>query len=94
MNQVLRTADKVLMFEEDLATIDDGNGVLYNGPTGVVNLMSLRHDPKAHVVADNSTAALILPNPSARGNVLFCDSHVAYVERQYAQTAEHGLGGR
>lgn len=93
MNQVLRTSEKILMFEEDLATIDDGNGVLYNGTNGV-NLMSLRHDQKAHVVADVSTTSLILPNPSARGNVLFCDSHVDFVPREYAQTAEHALGGR
>ena len=59
---------------------------------GTVNLLSLRRDPRNQREADTSTAANPIPNPTARGNVLFCDGHVNYIERQVAHTPEHGLG--
>ncbi len=90
LSQVKGSSDKILMYEEDMATIDDGNGVIWNGPGNGVNLLSLRHDMAKKKVADAPSPTLPIPNPDARGNVLFCDGHVDYVERQFAHSSEHG----
>jgi prepilin-type N-terminal cleavage/methylation domain-containing protein len=92
LTQVVSSSEKILMYEEDLATIDDGNGELWTGVGGTVNLLSLRHNPQNHFVSDVSSAATPVPNPTAKGQVLFCDFHADYVERQYAHTAEHAQG--
>jgi prepilin-type N-terminal cleavage/methylation domain-containing protein/prepilin-type processing-associated H-X9-DG protein len=91
LTQVKQTADKVFMYEEDPYTIDDGNGVLYNGPTNGVNLLSLRHDPNLKKVVDISNGTTRVPNALGKGNVLFCDTHVDYVTREYAHSAEHAV---
>lgn len=89
---VLSSADKILMYEEDQATIDDGNGELWTNGGGV-NLLALRHNWSMRQVADIPSATLPVPNPNAKGNVLFCDGHVDYVERSFAHTPEHTVGG-
>lgn len=88
--QVVAGADKILMYEEDQATVDDGNGQLWTGPGNGVNLLALRHDRDHLKVPDVSTAALPVPNNDARGNVLFCDGHVDFVDRKYAHSSAHG----
>ena len=77
------------MYEEDQATVDDGNGVLWNGPGAGVNLLALRHDRGKLKVLDVMVGGVI-PNDDARGNCLFCDGHVDFVERKYAHTSAHG----
>jgi prepilin-type N-terminal cleavage/methylation domain-containing protein/prepilin-type processing-associated H-X9-DG protein len=90
LTQVTQTSDKIFMYEEDPYTIDDGNGVLYN--TSFVNLLSLRHDPVLKRAVDNTNSGNLVPNPLGKGNVLFADSHVDFVTRQYAHSPEHGVG--
>ena len=89
LTQVVGAADKILMYEEDQATVDDGNGVLWNGPNTSVNLLAARHDRGKLRVLDVSTTALPIPNDDAKGNCLFCDGHVDTVERKYAHSSAH-----
>ena len=86
--QVRRSAEVILMYEEDISTIDDGQGVIW-APDRGANLLALRHDLTKKRVADVPTAADPVPNPDGKGNVLFCDSHVDYVERRFCHAKEH-----
>src|SRR5205823_2962713 len=81
LTDVRRTSDKIFMYEEDQATIDDGNGVVWDD-TRHVNLLALRHDVSNLKETDTSTDTKPIPNPDAKGNVLFCDGHVDYKERR------------
>lgn len=92
VTQVVNPSEKIMMFEEDQATIDDGNGGIWTG--SYVNLLALRHEPWKKLEADVSTDANPVPNPSARGNVVFCDGHADAVERSYAHTQLHGVGNQ
>jgi prepilin-type N-terminal cleavage/methylation domain-containing protein/prepilin-type processing-associated H-X9-DG protein len=91
LTDVRRTADKVFMYEEDQATIDDGNGVIWNNGNGV-NLLASRHD-KANVhVPDTpftASAGNPFPNPDARGNCLFCDGHVDFIPRRLCHSQNY-----
>jgi len=93
LTQVKHSSDKILLYEEDVATIDDGNGYLWNAGLHV-NLLALRHDQKMlrekDVSVDNTKP---VPNPGAKGNVAYCDGHVDFVARSVAHTREHALGG-
>jgi prepilin-type N-terminal cleavage/methylation domain-containing protein/prepilin-type processing-associated H-X9-DG protein len=92
LTQVKHSSDKVLLYEEDVQTIDDGQGVLWR-PTSTINLLALRHDWRAMTERpDTTTAAKPVPNPQARGNVVFCDGHADFVRRDYVHTKEHALG--
>ena len=90
-SDVRRSADKIFMYEEDQATIDDGNGVLWNHGNGV-NLLALRHD-RAHMIQPDTpftaTAANPFPNADARGNCLFCDGHIDFVSRRLAHSQNY-----
>jgi prepilin-type N-terminal cleavage/methylation domain-containing protein/prepilin-type processing-associated H-X9-DG protein len=86
--QVKMTAEKGLMYEEDPATIDDGNGQLWKA-TRQPNLLSGRHD-RRNITESDINNAKIIPNPAARGNVLFCDFHVDFIRRDVAHTAKCG----
>ncbi len=89
LTQVRRSADKALMYEEDQATLDDGNGEAWtNGKH--VNLMALRHDRSNLKEPDVSTDTKPIPNPEARGNVLFCDGHVDYPTRRQLHSQAFG----
>jgi len=91
ITQVIGSSDKILMYEEDQATVDDGNGELWDGPGQFVNLLALRHDKAKLKQKDESSNSLPIPNADAKGNVLFCDGHVDYVERKYAHSAAHAV---
>jgi prepilin-type N-terminal cleavage/methylation domain-containing protein len=94
ITQVKDTADKILIFEEDERTIDDGNGSLYCVPAHLhfLNLLALRHDRDKRKVADVPPADNgTVPNPDGKGCVGFCDGHADYVERAYAHSKKHGV---
>lgn len=81
LSMVKNNSEKILMFEEDMSTIDDGNGHIWTNNSSV-NLLALRHEWSKRKEQDSSTAMLPVPNPDARGNVLFCDGHVDFIERR------------
>ena len=92
ISDVVGPSEKILMYEEDQATVDDGNGELYTGVGTVVNLLALRHEWSSHKDPAPSTTTLPVPDPQLHGNVLFCDGHVDFVTREYAHSIEHGIG--
>ncbi|HZL36409.1 MAG TPA: type II secretion system protein [Tepidisphaeraceae bacterium] len=74
--QVHSPARKLLLLEEDQATIDDG----YCTPEpSEINLLAIRHDPNRRN-PDNSGNGLSL-NGNARGNANFCDGHAEFADR-------------
>lgn len=83
LSQVRHSADKVLMYEEDQSTIDDGNGEVWHN-NSTCNLLALRHDLANK--REDDTPKFPPPNPDCRGNVLFCDGHVDFVSRKLIHT--------
>jgi prepilin-type N-terminal cleavage/methylation domain-containing protein/prepilin-type processing-associated H-X9-DG protein len=75
ITQVRAPADKVMVYEEDENTIDDGAA----NPGSGANLLAIRHDYKK-VTPDSKTI-----NLDRRGNVAFCDGHADYVPRKILQ---------
>jgi prepilin-type N-terminal cleavage/methylation domain-containing protein len=86
ITQVKQSAEKILVFEEDERTIDDGNGSMYCAPGigQLNNLVALRHDTTKRKVPDAPTSALPIPNPDGKGVVGFVDGHSDYIERSLA----------
>jgi len=74
ITHVRKASQKLLLFEEDFSTIDDGAG----NPLNAANVLAVRHDRTAKYPDKKD---LPLFNASARGNVLFCDGHADYVPR-------------
>ena len=91
LSQVRRSSEVILMYEEDISTIDDGQGVIW-APNIGANLLALRHDLTKKRLPDTPSAANPVPNPDGKGNVLFCDGHVDYVERRFCHSKEHAAG--
>ena len=77
ISQVKRSAEKVVLYEEDVQTIDDGHATPQN--TSSINLLSIRHDATARK-PETSTTGMTL-NPYGRGNAAFCDGHAEYISR-------------
>lgn len=88
ITQVKQSSDKILIFEEDERTIDDGNGSMYCAPGSgsLNNLVALRHDSTKRKVADVPTSSIPIPNPDGKGVVGFCDGHSGYIERSVAHS--------
>ena len=87
ITQVKNPAEKILWYEEGLATIDDANGTLEPGnPT---NLLATRHDPTQNGKPDVSNTTTPVPNMEGRGNVVFCDGHGEFVARSDAHSKYH-----
>lgn len=82
LNQIKRPGEKMLLYEEDASTLDDGHGSPnFPGPT---NLLGIRHDDrgrKSDIVGAGSGNYTVLPNAKKRGNVAFADGSVRYVSR-------------
>ena len=91
LSQVRRSSEVILMYEEDLSTIDDGQGVIW-APDRGANLLALRHDLTKKRVPDVVSAANPFPNGDGKGNVLFVDAHVDYVERNFCHAKIHAAG--
>ena len=72
VTQVRLPAEKIMLYEEDELTIDDGAGNPYNG----ANLLAIRHE-RNKAFPDSKDV-----NLDKRGNVCFCDLHADYVPRK------------
>jgi prepilin-type N-terminal cleavage/methylation domain-containing protein/prepilin-type processing-associated H-X9-DG protein len=87
ITQVRRASEKLLIYEEADATIDDGHASPDIG-TGYVNLLAIRHDRRrlnveptgTFTVADRTVLKNVW-NGDFRGNVGFCDGSVRYISR-------------
>jgi prepilin-type N-terminal cleavage/methylation domain-containing protein/prepilin-type processing-associated H-X9-DG protein len=89
ITQVRRPSEKVLLFEEAEATLDDGHGSP-DVPTGTqsCNLLAIRHDRKRanpEPVGNFSVTSLDVLrtrwNGSLKGNVAFCDGSARSISR-------------
>ena len=80
MTQILNAGDKIMLVEEDPATIDDGNWAPTLFPSNIQNDISIRHDHKLKPGADDS---------EYRGNVALADGHVEFVSRKYSRDPRH-----
>lgn len=80
ISQIVRSSEKVLLFEESPTTIDDGLGSP-NFP-GYTNLLCIRHDLRfVEPVRTSGVYYSVLPNPGGRGNVVHVDGSGDYIPR-------------
>lgn len=111
--KVTNASQKVLMYEEDPGSINDGEGMPWAGCTGTfqpsspestsgmgaVNLLSMRHDMSLAAANGSATSqggnwTSAVPNPDARGNVVFCDGHADFVTRADLHRPDHTIGNQ
>lgn len=89
------SSDKILLVEENLATINDGrwqpplfsNTNVYVAGSGTLDLLNIIHDMKG--VLPESKIFNPLPNPEHRGNAVFVDGHADFVSRKFAHNVNH-----
>jgi prepilin-type N-terminal cleavage/methylation domain-containing protein len=93
LTEVRNTADKVLFYEEDELTIDDGHGVLRTP-----NLLAIRHDRanqrSATITQQLCTKGALsgsiqIPASEAKGAAGFCDGHASIVSRAFIHHPKH-----
>jgi prepilin-type N-terminal cleavage/methylation domain-containing protein/prepilin-type processing-associated H-X9-DG protein len=79
ITKIRRSSEKIVFFEEDERTIDDGAG----NPIPSSNLLAIRHD-RTRLFPDDAPGTDITQQKNAdrKGNVSFADTHVEYVERK------------
>ena len=82
------SSEKVWIYEEDGATIDDGNGEMWTTIWQNADLLSIRHDERGKKEPDIATSAGV-PNAKRRGNVLFLDGHADYIPRSMCHAKKH-----
>ena len=75
-NQIRRPSDKIFLVDESSETIDDGCWAWANDLGAGGNVMSARHSRVTE--ASGNTIGY----GAGKGNVAFCDGHVAYVDRK------------
>jgi prepilin-type N-terminal cleavage/methylation domain-containing protein/prepilin-type processing-associated H-X9-DG protein len=80
--KIRNSAEKMLLMEEDVSTIDDGYATVDQAAD--INLLSIRHDPTA--VRPDTVTIGISVNGNCRGNVGFCDGHGEYIARKLLHT--------
>jgi prepilin-type N-terminal cleavage/methylation domain-containing protein/prepilin-type processing-associated H-X9-DG protein len=73
VTQVRLPSEKIMLYEEDDATIDDGAA----NPYGGANLLSVRHERNKELPETDKEK-----NINKRGNVCFADLHVEFVQRK------------
>jgi prepilin-type N-terminal cleavage/methylation domain-containing protein len=91
LTQVRYSSNKILVFEEDEKTIDDGNGSMFciPGRLNYLNLLALRHDsshrgdPKQDLTPPSGGP---IPAIQGKGVCGFCDGHADYIERRVAHS--------
>jgi prepilin-type processing-associated H-X9-DG protein len=104
LTAVKDAANKIMVFEEDRRTIDDGYGLLVPHRQDT-NTLSLRHDgfdegqsPAAAGARDSNDVSInqgatptvaVLKNGDRLGNVAFCDGHAAAIDRVSAHSKDH-----
>jgi prepilin-type processing-associated H-X9-DG protein len=81
LTQVRNPSTKLLLYEEDAGTIDDGNGQPNSLGNNVPSLLSIRHSNSRKYAASAGTG---MPNPGGKGNVCFCDGSAAFITRSLA----------
>jgi prepilin-type N-terminal cleavage/methylation domain-containing protein len=100
LTQVKNTSEKILVFEESEATIDDGNGSLWcvPGQFHYTNLPAWRHDKKNYKDAGTGPTGEFglqdngkIPNPDAKGVIGFCDGHADFRDRIYILSKWHNI---
>ena len=89
--QIRNSSEKILLYEEEAVTIDDGFGSPDVGLNAAgaffneTNLLSIRHDRKSgrkpDVLLDSMKHAYDLPNAKYRGNAARADGSAAYMYR-------------
>ena len=94
VTRVKNASEKVLAYEEDERTIDDGNGSVWlpRGAWRLVNLLAIRHDRQRIELPDLPTEERPVPNPSRQGNVVFADGHASYISRRICHSKLHAVG--
>jgi prepilin-type N-terminal cleavage/methylation domain-containing protein/prepilin-type processing-associated H-X9-DG protein len=94
ITRVKNAAEKVLAYEEDERTIDDGNGSVWlpRGAWRLVNLLAIRHDKARIEYPDLPTEDRPVPNCMRQGNVAFVDGHAAYISRRLCHSRLHAVG--
>jgi prepilin-type N-terminal cleavage/methylation domain-containing protein/prepilin-type processing-associated H-X9-DG protein len=85
ISRVKNAASKVLLYEEDETSVDDGHAD--PGYQSSPNLLAIRHDRK-RVLPDNATNRLTR-NGDRRGNAAFADGHAEYVTRKFINSPEN-----
>jgi prepilin-type N-terminal cleavage/methylation domain-containing protein/prepilin-type processing-associated H-X9-DG protein len=88
ITEVKNSSEKIWMYEEDGATVDDGNGELWTTNWAAADLLSIRHDEKGKKKPDQANSGGV-PNNQKRGNVLFADGHADFVARKIAHSRKH-----
>jgi prepilin-type processing-associated H-X9-DG protein len=99
ITQVKRSAEKIIVYEEDERAMRDGRGQLQSPAIGnnvdnIVGMLSIRHDNK-RVNPDDPPKSQGQEriedqvNRERRGNVGFVDGHADYVSRLYASDRSH-----
>jgi prepilin-type N-terminal cleavage/methylation domain-containing protein/prepilin-type processing-associated H-X9-DG protein len=83
-----QSSEKIWVYEEDGATIDDGNGEMWTTNWGAADLLSIRHDERGKRTPDVASSAGV-PNAKRRGNVLFVDGHADFVPRNICHAKRH-----
>ena len=76
INQIRRPSDKIFLVDESSETIDDGCWAWANDQGAGGNVMSARHN-RVNEMSRNTTGY-----GAGKGNVAYCDGHVAYVDRK------------
>jgi len=94
ITQVKNSSEKILLYEEDERTVDDGKGDMQSPPPPgghTINLLSIRHDRSRRLpdsIANDQPIQTQI-NKDRQGNVAFVDGHVAYVSRLFAHDPAH-----
>jgi prepilin-type N-terminal cleavage/methylation domain-containing protein/prepilin-type processing-associated H-X9-DG protein len=98
ITQVKRSADKIIVYEEDEHALRDGRGQMQSPAVGsaaanIIGMLSIRHDSKrkqpddAPPVGGGKIEDQI--NCQRSGNVSFVDGHGEYVNRLFAHDRAH-----
>ena len=75
---------KIVVFEEDERTIDDGYGTMNQG--GGINALAIRHDGKRRDPDTPTDPTNFLTNADRKGNVAFVDGHAEFLSRRDAHS--------
>jgi prepilin-type N-terminal cleavage/methylation domain-containing protein/prepilin-type processing-associated H-X9-DG protein len=90
LTQCKMSAEKIWIYEEDGATIDDGNGEMWTTNWQNADLLSIRHDERGKKTPDAANA-LGVPNAKRRGNALFADGHADFIPRSQCHAKRNAL---
>jgi prepilin-type processing-associated H-X9-DG protein len=98
INQVRRSAEKIIVYEEDERALRDGRGQMQSpsvgtNPNNIIGMLAIRHDNKRvqpdDVPAPGTGKIEDQVNRERKGNVAFVDGHGEYVSRLYAHDRAH-----